>query len=63
MVALDGVEPTLENFESGKYPFSKPIYFILSKNPKPAAQRFVAALSNPAAQSVLRASGNVYVAQ
>jgi len=63
LVALDGVEPTLENFESGKYPFFKPIYFVLSQNPKPAAQRFVAALGSPAVQSVLRAGGNVYVPQ
>ena len=63
IVALDGVEPTLENLESGKYPFAKPIYFVVPKNPKPAAERFIAALNNPAVQSVLRASGNTYVPQ
>lgn len=42
LITLDGVEPTLENYERGLYPYGKKIDFVLSSAPKPAAQRFIA---------------------
>ena len=41
VLPLDGVEPTLANFESGAYRFAKKLYFIVPRNSAPQAQRFV----------------------
>ncbi len=58
-VAIDGVEPSLDNLESGAYPFAKPIYFVLPAKKKPLAERFVAFLGSPAGRVALRATGNL----
>ena len=39
VVPLDGVDPTLANFESGAYRFSKNLYVIVSRNSAPEAQQ------------------------
>lgn len=54
VVPLDGVEPTLANFESGAYPFAKKLYFILRPNSAPDAQRFMDFLRSPVGQEALR---------
>ena len=61
-VAIDGVEPSLENLESGAYPFAKPIYFVLPAKKSPLAERFIAFLGSPAARGALRATGNLPIA-
>ena len=48
---LDGVEPTLENLESGRYPLEKPIH-VAFRSPAPeGVRRFVAFLASPAARA------------
>jgi ABC-type phosphate transport system substrate-binding protein len=54
VMPLDGVEPTLANFESGAYRFSKKLYFIVSRNSAPKAQRFVDFLQSPQGIKALR---------
>ena len=61
-VAIDGVEPSLDNLESGAYPFAKPIYFVLPANKSPLAERFIAFLGSPVGRAALRATGNLPVA-
>lgn len=58
-VALDGVEPTLENFENGTYPFGKTLYLITSVNKSPKTERFLAFLQSPQGMKILRATGNI----
>jgi phosphate transport system substrate-binding protein len=58
LVAIDGVEPSLETWESGAYPYAKTIHFILPAKKSPAAERFVAFLKSPAGQAALRAAGS-----
>jgi len=41
VITIDGVEPTLENFDRGLYRYAKTISFVLAVQPKPAAQRFM----------------------
>ena len=41
LVAVDGVEPTLENFDRGVYRTSRRFLSYLAAQPKPAAQRFM----------------------
>ena len=54
VVPLDGVEPTLANFESGVYPFAKKLYFIVPRNSAPEVQRFVDFLRSPQGIKALR---------
>jgi phosphate transport system substrate-binding protein len=62
LVSIDGVPPSLEGLENGSYPFSKPLYFVLPAQKKPAADRFMAFIRSPAGQAVLRETGNIMVA-
>jgi phosphate transport system substrate-binding protein len=61
-LAIDGVEPTLENLERRTYPFAKTLYFVLSARKNPIIERFVEFLRSPAGQAALVASGNVLIA-
>ena len=54
VVPLDGVEPTLANFESGAYRFTKKLYPIVPRNSSAEAQRFVDFLQSPQGVSALR---------
>jgi phosphate transport system substrate-binding protein len=54
VVPLDGVEPTLANFESGAYRFAKHLYFIVPRASSAAAQRFMEFLRSPQGVKTLR---------
>ena len=54
MITLDGVEPTLENFERGAYPYGKSIDFVISPKPKPEVERFLAFVRSPDGQDLYR---------
>jgi phosphate transport system substrate-binding protein len=54
VVPLDGVEPTLANFESGAYRFAKKLYFIVPRNSTAEAQGFLDFLRSPQGVKVLR---------
>lgn len=53
-VTIDGVEPTLANFESGKYPHTKPLYFIVSAKKSPLTDSFLAFLQSSEGLMLLR---------
>jgi phosphate transport system substrate-binding protein len=53
-VAIDGVEPTLENLENGTYPYRKTMYFVVPAVPAPAVARLVAFLQSPQGRRALR---------
>ena len=59
VVTLDGVEPTLENFETGVYPFGKTLYLITSTKKAAKRERFLAFLQSPRGRDLLRATGNL----
>lgn len=59
LVAIDGVEPSLENLESGDYPYEKTLYFVLSLKKSAAVEDFLAFLNSPAGHAALRAAGNL----
>lgn len=58
-VAIDGVEPSLENFQSGAYPYGKVLAFVRPAKKAPAAERFIAFLRSSAGQTALHATGNL----
>jgi phosphate transport system substrate-binding protein len=60
-VSIDGAEPSLENLETGVYPFAKAFYFILTAKKNPTANRFLAFLRSPAGRAALRATGSILI--
>jgi phosphate transport system substrate-binding protein len=54
---INGVAPTLENLESGAYPYAKTLYFAIGARPAPMAQAFAEFLSSDAASSIMRQAG------
>jgi phosphate transport system substrate-binding protein len=58
-LTIDGVAPTLENLESGKYPYGKDLYLVVPSRTTPVLDRFAAFLHSPEGQRVLRANGSL----
>ncbi len=56
-IPIDGVEPTLANLESGRYPYSKVLHFVISDKPSPATNGFAKFLSSEEAAPLMRESG------
>lgn len=56
-VAIDGVEPTIENFESGRYPFGKNLFLVVTTKENPVAAKFIAFLRTPKGAAALRDAG------
>lgn len=54
VITLDGVVPTLANFENGSYRLAKNFYFIVRPNDIPAVQEFIAFLNSPQGEKALR---------
>ena len=62
-IAIDGVAPTLEAFESAAYPFAKVLCFVLPARRSALGEQFIGFLRTPAGQAALRASGNLLIAE
>lgn len=54
VVTLDNIAPTLASFESGAYPFTKKLYFVVRAKVSPNAQRFMDFLRSPPGVKALR---------
>jgi phosphate transport system substrate-binding protein len=53
-IAIDGVEPMLENFDRGLYRHAKMISFVVTTQPKPATRRFMEFVQSSAGEDLLR---------
>ncbi|MDY6909619.1 MAG: phosphate ABC transporter substrate-binding protein [Thermodesulfobacteriota bacterium] len=58
-VALDGVEPSVENVRSGRYPVVRGLYSITKGQPSPLAQAFLELLFAPEGRAVIAAKGYI----
>jgi phosphate transport system substrate-binding protein len=56
-VAIDGVEPSLENYENGTYPFGKSLYVVLAAKGSSVRERFLTFLRSPKGTTALRDAG------
>lgn len=54
IVPIDGVEPTLANFEGGAYPFAKKLYVVVPPKRSVETQQFVDFLRSPQGVKALR---------
>jgi phosphate transport system substrate-binding protein len=62
-VAIDGVEPSVEAYEKGSYPFGKSLYLVLAAKRSPAGERFLAFLHSPKGVVALREAGIILSAK
>jgi phosphate transport system substrate-binding protein len=62
LTPIDGVAPSLATAESGAYPFSKTLYFVLPAMKSSEAERFIAFIGSPTGQELLRANGSIMIA-
>jgi phosphate transport system substrate-binding protein len=60
-IAIDGVEPTIENFEKGIYPFEKSFYLVHAPNPTAELENFIRFTKSPAGARAMREVGALAV--
>jgi phosphate transport system substrate-binding protein len=58
-VAMDGVEPTVEEVLAGRYNLVRPLLFVTRGEVNPAAQKFIDFVLSPQGQSLLAKEGLV----
>lgn len=58
-LALDGVEATAANLESGKYPFAKSLYLVLKPEPGPAVEALASFIWSPKGRAVLTSTDHI----
>ncbi len=58
-LAVEGVEPTGTNVESGQYPFVKELAFVTDGEPSEGAKRFIDFALSPQGRALLRVRGAV----
>jgi phosphate transport system substrate-binding protein len=56
-LAWEGVEPTLANLVSGRYPLAKQLYVVLPRKASPAVRELLAFLASEAGRRLLEESG------
>ncbi len=58
-VKIDGVEPSVENIQAGKYKIVRPFLFVFKSEPRGAAREFLDYILSPAGQKLLVQEGLV----
>ncbi len=58
-LSIDGVAPTLENFERGSYPYGKDIYLVFATGEHPTLDRFLAFVRSAEGERLLHETGNL----
>jgi phosphate transport system substrate-binding protein len=56
-VAIDGAKTTLENLQSGAYPYEKTLYLIAARPRRPSVDTFIAFLHSASGRMALREGG------
>jgi phosphate transport system substrate-binding protein len=59
VLAVNGVEPTIENAGSRKYPHLKSIYLVIPSSPSALAQAFSRFIDSPQGRAILTQTGNI----
>jgi phosphate transport system substrate-binding protein len=56
-IKLDGVEPTQENAQSGKYPVTRKLYMNTKGEPSPLVKAFIAYIRGPEGAKIIQKNG------
>lgn len=62
-LSLDGVAPTKENIEAGKYPLFRPLYIATNKNAKDETKKVLDFMLSDEGQAIISAQGTVNMAE
>ena len=54
MLKVGGVQPTVQTIIKGTYPFRRPLFILLPKEPKPAVKKFIEFVLSPDGQRFIR---------
>jgi phosphate transport system substrate-binding protein len=58
-VPIEGKAPSVEALADGSYPYAKPLYFVLPRQPEAIVSAFVEFVRSPRGAEILRANGNL----
>jgi phosphate transport system substrate-binding protein len=58
-VTIDGVAPTMANYENGSYPRGKTLYLVIPAEVSPEALSFLSFIATPEGKTILRDAGIV----
>ena len=59
LIAINGVQPSLETYESGQYPYGKPLYLIALEKPAPEVGRLLDFIRSADGGKAMRDAGTV----
>jgi len=57
VLALDGVEPTQESIETGRYPLTRVLSLIIGPDPSPSTERVIELLESEASRRIIEEAG------
>jgi phosphate transport system substrate-binding protein len=59
MLAVDGVEPSIENIRNGTYPFTVDVFMVTAGEPKPSTRKLMDWMLSPIGQKLIQDTGYV----
>ncbi len=57
VIALDGVQPSIESIKSGAYPLARKLFFVTLGEPSPGAKAFIDYILSPVGQKIAEENG------
>ncbi len=63
ILSIDGIKPTKEAIESGKYPLFRPLYISTNKKQKAEVKKFIDFILSPEGQAIISKQGTVNLAE
>jgi phosphate transport system substrate-binding protein len=57
MLTVNGVPPTRENIITGRYPYRRPLFLVIKKNPRPEIRKFVDFVLSKKGQALISSYG------
>jgi phosphate transport system substrate-binding protein len=57
VIALDGIQPTIESIKSGVYPLARKLFFVTLGEPSPGARAFIDYILSPEGQKIALENG------
>lgn len=61
VIALDGVQPTIESIKSGAYPLARKLYFVTLGEPTPGGRAFMDYILSPEGQKIAEENGFISI--
>ena len=59
LLEVDGIQPSPDNIATGRYPFYRPLYLTVPRNPAPEVKQFVDFALSQEGQRIIREEGTV----